>query len=192
MTGIPEITSDFFSGVQPLSRGSLQAMKNIFKLKTFEPNEDFIRISTKNRSEYFVLEGYCRSYVLNPEGEEITLSFFKKGNVITPHLIRTRDDISLMNYQALTKTELIEFDAGEFLNMMIQNLEIREFGNTVLRNELVRKTDLEITLASQTAAERLESFRKEYGMLENLIPHPIIASYLGITNVSLSRLRGKK
>ena len=39
------------------------------------------------------------------------------------------------------------------------------------------------------AKERLIEFRNKYKILENLIPHTDIASYLGITNISLSRLR---
>ena len=80
-------------------------------------------------------------------------------------------------------------NAYEFEELMINNLEIRRFGNAVLRNELTRKVDKEIGLASLTAKERLLKFREQYPMLENLIPHTDIASYLGITNISLSRLR---
>ena len=76
-----------------------------------------------------------------------------------------------------------------FRTILINNLEIRRFGNTVLRNELARKVDKEIGSASLSAKERLLKFREEYPLLENLIPHTHIASYLGITNISLSRLR---
>jgi CRP-like cAMP-binding protein len=51
------------------------------------------------------------------------------------------------------------------------------------------KVEKEIGLASLTAKERLLSFRQQFPMFENLISHPDIASYLGITNISLSRLR---
>lgn len=84
---------------------------------------------------------------------------------------------------------MIEFDSDQFLNLMIQNLEIRNFGNSILLNELIKKTEKEISLGSLSAKDRLINFRNEYSLLENLIPHSIIASYLGITNVSLSRLR---
>ncbi len=80
-------------------------------------------------------------------------------------------------------------NAKEFESLMIENMEIRHFGNTVLQNELISKVDKEIGLASMTAKERLIEFRKKYRLLENLIPHTDIASYLGITNISLSRLR---
>ena len=102
---------------------------------------------------------------------------------------RTTNGKSILNFQALTDLKLGAMDASKFENLMVENLEIREFGNTVLRNELTEKIDKEISLASTTAAERLIKFRKKHPMLENLVPHPTIASYLGITNISLSRLR---
>jgi hypothetical protein len=86
---------------------------------------------------------------------------------------------------------MVVFDAYAFVDLMIKNIEIRTFGNTVLKNELLHKVDKEIGLATLSAKERLLAFRKRFWMLENLVPHPHIASYLGITNISLSRLRGE-
>jgi CRP-like cAMP-binding protein len=53
----------------------------------------------------------------------------------------------------------------------------------------MKKVEKEIGLASFTAKKRLIRFREQYALLENLIPHTDIATYLGITNISLSRLR---
>jgi CRP-like cAMP-binding protein len=72
---------------------------------------------------------------------------------------------------------------------MINYIDIREFGNMVLHFELLTKVEKEIGLASLNAKERLILFREKYHFLENLISHVDIASYLGITNISLSRLR---
>ncbi len=185
------MNEDLIQNIFGLSENSFAEWKKLFTLKTFQPDEIVIKAGLKNKSEYFILDGFCRSFVYNPDGEEITLSFYKRADVLSPHIIRTKNNISLLNYQALTELKIVEFEAEKFLNLMIHNLEIREFGNSVLKNELVQKTEREIALASHTASERLQKFREDYGILENLIPHPIIASYLGITNVSLSRLRGQ-
>jgi CRP-like cAMP-binding protein len=72
---------------------------------------------------------------------------------------------------------------------MINHIDIREFGNMLLQNELLAKVEKEIALASLNGRERLILFREKYHFLENLISHVDIASYLGITNISLSRLR---
>jgi CRP-like cAMP-binding protein len=112
-----------------------------------------------------------------------------QNSILSPHTTRTIKGFSSLNFQALTDAKLAELDASEFESLMVENLEIREFGNTVLRQELGKKVDKEISLASLTAKERLLKFREQYPLLENLIPHNDIATYLGITNISLSRLR---
>ncbi len=185
------LTKDFFVDILPLSDKSFSELKNIFNSVSIDKDEVFIKIGKKNHSEYLIVKGFCRSFLVNPDGEEITISFFKNRSALSPHLIRSRDEISLLNFQALTDIELIEFDANLFRSLMIENMEIRNLGNTILLNELISKTEKEIALASFTARERLIKFRSEYAILENLIPHPFIASYLGITNVSLSRLRSE-
>ena len=136
-----------------------------------------------------MIKGVVRSYLLSPDGDEITLSFFEDCSILSPQVTRTNKGHTLLNYQAITDCDLLKMDAAGFEHLIEANLEIRDFANTVLRHELMQKVNREIRLASWTAKERLEQFRKDFHMLENIVPHPMIASYLGITNVSLSRLR---
>ena len=69
--------------------------------------------------------------------------------------------------------------------------EFREFGQRVLETELSRTFFNEVIYRSYNAKERLLAMREQYPNLENLVPHNVIASYLGITNVSFSRLRNE-
>jgi CRP-like cAMP-binding protein len=176
-------------GIFPISKESLQKIESLLMFETFEKGEIFIQRNKRNEKEYFILSGVCKSYLISPDGDEITISLFTENNILSPQSIRTSKNISNLNFQALTKIELVSMNAKEFENLMIENIEIRHFGNTVLQNELISKVEKEIGLASMTAKERLIEFRKKHRLLENLIPHTDIASYLGITNVSLSRLR---
>jgi len=82
-------------------------------------------------------------------------------------------------------------EAKEFEVLRSENEEVRNCAFTVLQNELLMKVSKEIGLASLTAKGRLKRFWHEYHNLEHLIPHPYIASYQGITNISLSRLRSQ-
>lgn len=165
-------------------------LSKLFEYQTIPKEDIFIKREKSNCLEYILLEGVCRSFVYNPEGEEITIGFYQGKTILAPHITRTINDKSLLNFQALTPLEIVFFDAHTFVNLMIDNLEIRNFGNTVLKNELLHKVEKEIGLASLTAKERLLAFRKNFRMLENLVAHPPIASYLGVTNISLSRIRG--
>ena len=74
---------------------------------------------------------------------------------------------------------------------MMADIAIARWGDAVLAQELVRRVDRELALATQPAKERLLALRAEKPGLEDTVPHHHLASYLGMTPVSLSRLRGK-
>jgi CRP-like cAMP-binding protein len=177
--------------VYPISPQAFQQLESLFEEQSWTEKEVFIRKDHPEQYEYFILQGICRSYVLSPEGEEITIHFFEGPAVLSPHITRTHEGISLLNFQALTDLSAVRFDAEAFVQLMIENLEVRFFANTVLQHELIQKVNKEIGLASLTARERLLQFRKDFQGLENKVPHPLIASYLGITPISLSRLRSE-
>lgn len=172
-----------------MSQKSLSQISGITSFSEIDKGNVFVRLNSPNSKEYFVLNGICRSYLLNPDGEEVTISFFSENSVLSPYTTRTREGRSSLNFQALTPVKIGVMDAKAFEHLMVENLEIREFGNTVLRQELREKIDKEIGMASLTAKDRLIKFRERHPLFENLIPHPTISSYLGITNISLSRLR---
>jgi CRP-like cAMP-binding protein len=184
-----EEIKDIVKSIYPVSGNSLNQIIDLIEYQEINKGSCFIEKGTRDYHEYFLLDGICRSFVLNPEGEEITIAFFNPGTVLSPFVTRTVEGISNLNFQALTDIKLGMMDASEFLNLMVDQLDTREFGNMVLKIELKNKVDKEIGHASLTAKERLLKFREQYAMLENLVPHTTIATYLGITNISLSRLR---
>jgi len=186
---IKERTRPLVNKVSPVSEGSLDLISELIVVEVYEKGDVFIDRGKKNNKEYFVYEGVCRSFLLSPEGEEVTISYFLEGGVLSPNKTRTANQISHLNFQALTKVTVASLNADKFEQLMINHIDIREFGNMVLQNELLAKVEKEIALASLNAKERLILFREKYHFLENLISHVDIASYLGITNISLSRLR---
>ncbi|MBT9187563.1 Crp/Fnr family transcriptional regulator [Zobellia russellii] len=172
-----------------LSQKSLRAFSALCKETTYLAGGIIFKPNRNNKSEYVLLKGIARTFLLNTQGEEITLSFFEENMILPPCVTRTKNEKSLLYGEALTDCVFAEINADDFESLMIENLEIRDFGNSVLRQELLNKVHKEIRMATWTAKRRLDQFRDDFGMLENRIPHPMIASYLGITNVSLSRLR---
>lgn len=175
--------------VYPIAQRSFQKIEPHLIMENYKKGTTFIKKNKLNEKEYFVIDGICKSYLINPEGEEITISFFLQSDILSPNQVRTFRGTSNLNFKALTDLQLASINADIFEKLMIEDIEIRNFANTVLQNELVAKVHKEIGLASLTAKERLMAFRKQYKALENLVPHTDIASYLGITNISLSRIR---
>lgn len=149
----------------------------------------FINVGDGDSWEYFIIEGVVRSHINDENGETVTISFFDENSVITPNLIRTRFDRSTLNYETITDCILLKLSASDFGELIRENQDIQEFANLILKNELSLKINKEIQLISYPSKDRLIQFRKDFKMLENRVPHAMIASYLGITPVSLSRLR---
>jgi CRP-like cAMP-binding protein len=179
----------FLLGSQVVSPSKAEEIAEEFSEKIIARNEFHFREGRVYNEYLFLEDGHMRAFAYKPDGADITTNFYSPNQVVFDVSSFFTRTISRENFQALTDMALIEFSAEQFLSLMIQNIEIRNLGNTILLKELISKTEREIALASLTAKERLIKFRSEYGILENLISHTVIASYLGITNVSLSRLR---
>jgi CRP-like cAMP-binding protein len=175
--------------ISPVSRDSLEVFLATVAIEDWPKGEVFIQRGKRNDKEYFVLDGICRSFLLDHQGAEVTLSFYASQAVLSPWIVRTQREISTLNFQALTEARLVSFNAETFAGLIRQRPDWRDFGNAVLKNELLQKAEKEIGLAALTAKERLSRLREQLPGLENQVPHSAIASYLGITNVSLSRLR---
>lgn len=160
-------------------------------IKRFYKNEIVFSEGKKNSNEYFLIEGVLHRFNVTENGESVTTGFYLGYSVITPNFARTIKNKSLFSLQALTETIIVEIPVVDFDNLRFTNKEFQLFGQRVLEEELSKSVLTETTFRSSNAKERLTLLRKAYPNLENLIPHNIIASYLGITNVSFSRLRSE-
>jgi len=166
------VVSSYF----PISNRAFEKFIQLFHIKQLAAHEIFIEAGFKDLSEYFILEGLIRGFVTTARGDEVTLSFFYDKSILTPFSARTQKSISALNYQALSDCEVAYINA-------------QEFAQKVIELELLKKTRKEISLVSLSAKERLLQFRNDFPSFENLFSHAHIASYLGITPVSLSRIR---
>lgn len=126
---------------------------------------------------------------MNDKGEIITTGLYMGPRVITPHFARTVNNKNIFSLQALTNVVLLEIPVRQLDELRYNVPEFRLFGQNVLENELAVNLKTDIDYRSLTAKEKLTLLRNAFPGIENLVPHQVIASYLGITNVSLSRLR---
>ncbi|MBB1282840.1 Crp/Fnr family transcriptional regulator [Flavisolibacter sp. BT320] len=143
----------------------------------------------QNRSEYVLVSGIAHRYNISSKGGVATTGFYMAGTVITPHFARTKNNRSLYSLQVLTDAVVAEIPVDVLNQLRAENKELYDFGNNVVEKELSLSMLQELHFRSFDAKERLLAMRQQYPNLENLVPHHIIASYLGITHVSFSRLR---
>ncbi|KUY17715.1 hypothetical protein BAZ12_14920 [Elizabethkingia miricola] len=161
------------------------------KVTELSKNHEVFREGKKNQSEYLLISGVAHRYNISEKGDIVTTGFYMSGSVITPHFARTHKGKNIFSLQTLTDAVIVEIPVKELDNLRSTNKEFNDFGQRIVEAELVSNFYNEVVFRSYNAKERLLTLRKQFPNLENLIPHTIIASYIGITKVSFSRLRNE-
>ncbi|WP_430430390.1 Crp/Fnr family transcriptional regulator [Oceanicaulis sp.] len=162
-----------------------------WKPRRLNKAEQVTRQGQPETDEYVLLEGCLTSSIGDPEGKEVCVGFYVGPCVVTPNIARTRDSESLVSIAATTDVSLARIDSDLLSNLMISSQSIRNWANAVLRDALNQKAEREWCLAALGGAERLNWFRQTFPSYEAMFAHTLIASFLGITPVTLSRLRAR-
>jgi len=142
-------------------------------------------------NEFVLLSGCLASNICDKDGKEVCIGLYVGPCVITPNIARTRNGLSLVSIVATTDAVLARIDSDLLSKRMMSSEPIRNWANGILRDALSRKVDREWCLAALSGAERLTWFRREFPNYEDTFPHSLIASFLGVTPVTMSRLRAR-
>jgi len=139
--------------------------------------------------EYILLSGCFSSTISDPDGKEVCVGLDVGPCVVTPNIARTRAGQSLVAMTATTDAQVARINSDLLTELMITSEPIRNWANGVLRDALSHKADREWCLAALGGSDRLAWFRETYPGYEDIFNHALIASFLGVTPVTLSRLR---
>lgn len=141
--------------------------------------------------EFILLEGCLASVILDQEGKEVCVGLYVGPCVVTPSIARTRDGMSRVSITATTDISLAQIDSERLSELMISDEAVRNWANGVLQDALTQKGEREWCLAALGGANRLHWFRENFPGYEKIFTHSLIASFLGITPVTMSRLRAE-
>jgi len=186
------LISSFNAHLVEIASITENAWKDLLPLlvvKEYNPEDVIVVKGQRNFDEIFVSQGIIRAYYNSIEGHEANVVFYPEDQVVAPWFTRNKKGVSLINLQALTKVCLIEFNAEKFGKLRYEHSSLMNYGNLIVEKELDYKTQREISFLTSTAEDRYLQFRQNYPSVENRISQYHIASYLGITPVSLSRIR---
>ncbi len=175
-----------------LSGASLEQLAKQWRPGLVEKGRMLARQGERVDREFMILDGRAVSQISDYEGREICVGFHTGPGIITPHVARTRNGTALVSLEVTVDSVIAEMDTNTLMSLMLEQSAIRDWANHILREELSRKTDREWCLAALNGSERLDWFRDRYPEHEALFSHGRIASFLGMTPVSLSRLRHRK
>jgi CRP-like cAMP-binding protein len=151
---------------------------------------DFFLTEGQLSNEYLFLEqGSMRAFAHDTEGNDVTTHFYSEKNVVfevASFFDRTR---SKENIQALTDCSG-RYITYEQLNTLFHTIpEFREFGRSILVKGFSALKTRTLSVITETAEDRYAALLKTSPEIFQYAPLKTIASYLGITDTSLSRIR---
>jgi len=157
--------------------------------KTVKKGVLFLKEGQRCDHIYYIIDGFIRVYYLNLEGNEITHWFCAKDSIITSPISFVKQERNILFFEALEDTELILISSSQ-LEKLIHHLpklgEAFRHINAEFAMVLSRRI---MSIHTETAEERYLKLMEEHPLLFQKAKLSHIASFLGITQQSLSRIR---
>lgn len=182
---------DYIENLVSLTKDEWEQIEACTEKITLGKTDILINVNAKFKKEIFVEKGIVRAFIIDNDGNEKTTAFFRKNEFISMNSFRTKNGLSLYTYQALNPSSLILVDTAQFSSLLNQLDKLKHLVKEVKGKETVRLSNRDECLLQVRAEEKYNKFRQFYPNIESEIAHHYIASYLGITPVSLSRIRKK-
>ena len=162
---------------------------SISKEKTISKGEVLIRQGQTVKKTYFVSDGCLRSFCTDKSGKEHTLQFAIKDWWISDFIAIYNNEFATLTVECIKESKVIEFNASKLNNIYAQFPEFEAFQRKNLEQHVVSLHKRILNQLQLTARERYDLFVEQYKDIEQYTPNYHIASYLGITQQSLSRIR---
>jgi CRP-like cAMP-binding protein len=172
-----------------LSAEAEEFLYSISKEKTFPKGEVLIREGQIVRRTFFVTSGCLRSYCIDKNGREHTLLFAIKDWWISDYIAIHTDELATLTVECLTESKVIEFNAKELDKIHARFPEFESYQRHNLERHVVSLHKRILNQLQLSAPERYDLFLKQYPDIEQYTRNYHIASFLGITQQSLSRIR---
>ncbi|KFF04622.1 Crp/Fnr family transcriptional regulator [Flavobacterium reichenbachii] len=137
----------------------------------------------------FVLDGVMRVCYYDKKGEEITKYFIDENNLVVDLESFQNSICSSAYVQAVTDCKLIVFSKSDWEELLNTIIGWDTIVHKIISRSLMQKIERRSPLVSEDATTRYLSFMEKYPKIINRIPLSYLASYLGITQSSLSRIR---
>jgi len=139
--------------------------------------------------QYYVCEGCLRSYFIDNQGKEHTMQFAIKDWWISDYTAFFTEEKAIMNIESIQDSIVYKISRVELEDLFSALPKMGILSRKKMEKSFARFQKRILANLSQTAKERYISFINTYPNIEQNVKNYHIASYLGITTESLSRIR---
>ncbi len=177
--------------IDPSNKALFKAVMDVAYIRNMKKGDYLIECGERPTGLWFLISGLFRGYFLDHQGNEVTDCIsFRYGSTLMPSADYTAPaPISIV---AMEDSQVLVVPLQTALTLLWENAEGIEIYNRLMCTAVAEQWEIKTALYQHTAAQRYEWFLQRYEGIIDRIPHIYIASFLGVTPVTMSRLRGKR
>lgn len=179
----------YLKKLNPMSDEKADYITTFFKKETINKHQLIIKEGKISRKSYFLETGIIRCYIIDLNGNEVTTRFYSAPDFLNDYLSFFTQKPSEEYYETLTECTVWSINHENVQHCFHNIPEFREWGRMLLTLNYVKMHKHMVSFHKLTAQERYENLIKKHPEIIKEVPLKIIASYLGVTKFSLSRIR---
>lgn len=183
------LKENIFYNIINIDEKDLIELSDLFIKREYIHNEMLVKAGEKWDKVFFIHKGIIRLFYMNLEGQEYNKGFFGKNQLLWPIAPSARKNDSLFNISTLENVTVSVCDFSCFHSWLTRHGYWEKFALPYAELFVEDKFRRESEFLINSATERFRHFCTEYPDLVRRIPDYHLASYLGITNVTLSRIK---
>lgn len=184
-----KLLNDTFSTLVPLSQSDVNVALQYFTITMYQPKGYIFSSGDFVSDVHFVLEGIGRYFYLDEDGNERNKSLVRAGGAFTSMRSLVEASPSPFFAQALTQCTIASINYENLVELSRTNRSWGELLRKIFERLVLKKERREEGFLLLNAKERYQQFLKEFGDESQNIQLRHVAMYIGVTDVTLSRIR---
>lgn len=177
--------------IVPVTKAMESAIRKKFVGQTYVKTEILQEAGNIVRTLYFIEKGLVRIFYHNSNGKDVTYGYYQEGDFVTiPESFYTQCPSKY--HMEMLKDGLVYSISYADLHLLLKEFpQMQQLENKTLQNFLLKAGERIVALQFQTARQRYDTMMEKQPEIILRAPLGSIASYLGITQETLSRIRNK-
>lgn len=181
---------DILDRIYPISETAKNKIRDLIFRVDFPKGHILFKAEKRENHLYFIRKGMVRAYADTTNGPT-TFWFGKEGQAALSMRNYVENRFSYENIELIEDSSFFGIGMENLQTLFATDIEWANWGRKLAESELIQAENRLISLQFQSAKERYQALMNEHPDILLRVPLQYIASYLGITPVSLSRIRAE-
>lgn len=184
-----EIFQKYLTDKIELSENEIQLIQSVCKQKKLRKKQFLLQEGEVWNYNAFICRGLVKTFSIAENGSEHIINFAPENYWTGDRESLINGMPSRLNIDAIEPTELILIERKDFEKLCSEISSLNQLVNQIIQKSFIVSQGRILANISFTAEEKYQNFLEKYPHIVNRIPQHMIASYIGITPETLTRLR---